>query len=779
MQFIKLAFLLLLVCLVFYVQQASASVVISEVLWMGSDKSTADEWVELAGIEGDTVISGWTLKTLSSSEEIEIIRFADGTTIADGEYLVVSNFNAENSCLLDEPYAVTTSVSLPNSKLLIRLYDASGTLIDQADDGIGEPFAGINASGTGTRASMERIDLAISGDQQENWRSAQVLFGFDEGAPMLGTPGHVNGEGNLPNSDEEENEDSPEESAEEESSSSDASYSSETTDDQDAAEDETEDGVVEDETEEESSSVSSLYTEDKKVPHPNVFITEILANPAGSDTEEWVEIANFGTGSVNIAGWILRLEGATKGYTIPESQTGSGFLLVPRQHIVFRKTESGVSLRNAGDTVVLTNGEEVIHSLFYPEAADNVSYGLDPYDTNHHMHFCMSTLSAQNQISSIEVYIGIQSHTGDSMKKGVISGVDKVSVNLEAKSPNSLKGIECIWNFGDGETSESCNPGAHVYSLRGVYGVTMKAQDKCGTTVEQRLSVFVEEAKEEKDTKEPKESGDSSLLTSASFSSFPSLSSAYSCTPSAFSGIQISEFLPNPQGDDTSGEWIELINQTNKDAELCGWSIDDSEEGSNPFSLDDLIIKSNDFLILPRTKTKIALNNKDDAVRLFAPVASGASVLFADISYGKVKEGESYARSSSGSYLWTTEKTPGFANVFTEVPVKKSTVSKSNAGFAVANILEKKTYTKSSVKQAKPSTWVKTKYKNVMPWMSQEVVESEIPESHRYLAQFTQPMQNTVLENSTKKESNGREFTVVLLANIAGAIFLGAKRYLL
>ena len=44
---------------------ASVNVVISEVMWMGSDLSTADEWVELAafsdGAAAPASLSGWTL----------------------------------------------------------------------------------------------------------------------------------------------------------------------------------------------------------------------------------------------------------------------------------------------------------------------------------------------------------------------------------------------------------------------------------------------------------------------------------------------------------------------------------------------------------------------------------------------------------------------------------------------------------------------------------------------------------------------------------------------
>ncbi|MDD3896818.1 MAG: lamin tail domain-containing protein [Candidatus Peribacteraceae bacterium] len=742
MRIFRFLFLFFLVCVALYARRASAAAVISEVLWMGSERSTADEWVELAGVGEAQDMSGWTLTALAGNgEEVAMVRFAEGTVIQAGGYMVISNFGAQESCLLNEPAIVTTAIALPNSKLLLRLYDASGALIDQADDGVGEPFAGINASGTGTRASMERIDLTLPGDQKENWAHAVVKLGLDEECAVLGTPGRGREVVEVVEVPEvEEVVEVPE--------------------------------VVEVE-EENASSTSSTSSA------VSVFITEILANPPGADDAEWVEIANLGAESVDIAGWVLKLESAGKGYKIPETQAGSGFLLAPGQHAVFRKTESGIALKNAGDTVLLLHGDTVMHALFYFETAENVSYGLDPYDPSHPMRLCLPTPGAANRLSSIDVSIGIQSHTGKSMEKGVISGVGKVSVNPEARSPHSLTGIACRWNFGDGETSDSCNPGAHVYDLRGAYGITMQAVDQCGSVSSDELAVFVEE-KECKDCQENKESNEgegetSSLPSSLSLQSFSSSHS--SCVPSNFSGIAVSEFLPNPAGDDAAGEWIELVNQAEQEADLCGWSVDDAEGGSEPFSLDGLTIAPGRFLLLPRAQTKIALNNSDDAVRLFAPTASGSSLL-QEVPYGKVKEGESYALTGSGAYAWTAEPTPGYANVLLLGNKEELKSTKSKTSVKSEGKTEQKNYTSSTVKstgkQTVASNWLTTRYRNVLPQV--EEVEEEIPESHRYLAQAILPGANTPLPVLPDAQKGGGEFVFVLIANAAGALFLIAKK---
>ncbi len=176
-----------------------AQVAISEVMWMGSDLSTSDEWLEITLIpcvspcDDDPIdLSSWRLTYLNSkNEEALILRFATGTFISQGVPIVIASRSSANSRLLAEPAIVTNALTLPNTKLLLRLYDASGSLIDTVDDGVGTPFAGANPSGTGAKASMERIDLKISGNIKENWKTAETSSGFDVGFSLLGTPGSL------------------------------------------------------------------------------------------------------------------------------------------------------------------------------------------------------------------------------------------------------------------------------------------------------------------------------------------------------------------------------------------------------------------------------------------------------------------------------------------------------------------------------------------------------------------------------------------------------------
>jgi hypothetical protein len=185
--------MMLIVVLLLMPSVCSARIVINEVMWMGTDLSTADEWLELYNPDQTSVdLSGHTITSLKSTGADGVIfTFPSGSIIGPEEYIVIANKAETDSRLAITPFAVTTSISLPNSKLLIKLFDQYSVLIDSLDDGVGNPFAGLNVSG-GVKASMERIDPLASGADSSNWASATTVINVDADASVLATPGARN-----------------------------------------------------------------------------------------------------------------------------------------------------------------------------------------------------------------------------------------------------------------------------------------------------------------------------------------------------------------------------------------------------------------------------------------------------------------------------------------------------------------------------------------------------------------------------------------------------------
>ncbi|AKM82502.1 TPA: hypothetical protein DD449_01880 [Candidatus Berkelbacteria bacterium] len=127
--------------------------------------------------------------------------------------------------------------------------------------------------------------------------------------------------------------------------------------------------------------------------------------------------------------------------------------------------------------------------------------------------------------------------------------------------------------------------------------------------------------------------------------------------------ISISEILPNPTGDDTIGEWIELFNKSGLDVDLSGWRIVD---GSGKFFLipKSTIIKAYEFISFPRTESDLTLNNDGDEVKLYQPNNNLiSSIIYTDNG----DEGLSWVIGPDGAWSWTTTPTKGSDNIITVI----------------------------------------------------------------------------------------------------------------
>ena len=684
MRALRILFCIIL-CFVLSVGQALSAVFISEVMWMGSDLSTADEWLELFA-DSDTDISGWNLTSLNSKgEETALMHFQTGTLLGSGTYTVIANYDAANSRLSADPAFVTKNLSLPNTKLLLRIRDSSGIVIDAADDGVGVPFAGINASGTGTRASMERIVFG-SGSKKEHWSTAIRAMGFDAGAPLLGTPGFPREEkgetggsssagstgsssSEAPFGDHEPPTEAKNLSGHVLSGSLILTWSRSDSSDLflqilsldprlrsglsgtllgPATETYSFTGALED-----VSYAVTLRSSDpfgnissgvsiSVQPLPKLKITEVLSNPIGEDREEWIEMANFGVMEISLIG--ITLEDGHKNKFFVQSLSGST-VLAPGGHRSFRKSLTGLALDNKGEEIRLWKGADLLDAFAYTETAEEVSVGRDPADPGILRAFCVPSEGKQNVVLPLPAFISIQT--------GAAEAAGKVTLNLEAQTlSGSLASATCAWNYGDGFLSESCNPPSHTFSAVGDYSITLSVTDYCSNTVVQTLPVRVlpagTAASKKKKTEPP------SAIPPGGFGG------GISCDVERSDGLKISEFIPDPLGDEVEEEWIELQNTGIDSFPLCGYVLDDAEEGSKTFRIGSEMLPPGGYRVFRRPETGIALNNDQDAVRILSP----AGVTLDSVSFVKPFPGESYARRSDGNFVWTPFLTPGAENRF-------------------------------------------------------------------------------------------------------------------
>lgn len=120
----------------------------------------------------------------------------------------------------------------------------------------------------------------------------------------------------------------------------------------------------------------------------------------------------------------------------------------------------------------------------------------------------------------------------------------------------------------------------------------------------------------------------------------------------------ISEFLPNPAGNDI-GEFIEIYNQSTTTINLLNWQLDDSQGGSLPYKInEEKIILADQYLVFYKSETGISLNNTTDIVRLIDP--NGTIIEIVD--YSNPEEGLSYNYDLDGDDWYWAPPSPGETN---------------------------------------------------------------------------------------------------------------------
>jgi hypothetical protein len=125
--------------------------------------------------------------------------------------------------------------------------------------------------------------------------------------------------------------------------------------------------------------------------------------------------------------------------------------------------------------------------------------------------------------------------------------------------------------------------------------------------------------------------------------------------------LYINEWLPNPVGNDATGEFVELYNSGSAYAPLAGYALGDGAK--KKFSLAGYGIPPGGYLVLKKAQDKLSLKNTGGEVLLYGP--AGQAVDGADFS-GAAPEGKSFSRMDYGTaqiaHFAFAYPTPGAAN---------------------------------------------------------------------------------------------------------------------
>ncbi len=564
-------------------QKAVAGIVISEVLWAGSDLSTSDEWVEIACTGSGSLplctLDGWTLTGVNSSGvEVVLHRFGTGSTLGSGSTAVVARLSATESRLLLESEFHSSDLSLPNTKMLLRLRDPEGFVHDTVDDGIGDPFAGSNAKLPEPKASMVRIDLSGSGSLKANWKTAELSLGFDDGAPLLGSPGFLEAVSSASSSQSS-------------SSSFSSSLSSSSSSTQSSAS-----SVASSD----SSSTSSAQSSSLLSGLNNIFIDEISVLPI-----PWMEIRFSGTGSLDLTGWTVRDQ--VSGVTQPVLLASGSILTESSPLGVATGTGLALLLKRAGGTVQLRDSAgQIIDLLTYPALLTGVSYGR--VDAEGPQLLCVPSPGVLNSVLPTPHHLVVQT--------GQLSAIAPHSVNFQVTSATDIGRSRCSVDFGDGSiVAETCNPASHRFAFAGSYSVTARVIDYCGTTMELTQRVEALEAIATSSSSSPSIVDDSEEEDQNRTSATP--------VGDATADFTLVRVLPNPDGKDSgTSEWIEIRNNGTRPASIEGWKL---VAGKETEYLPAVVIGASTDKRLTGSEAGISLRNESGALVLFDPLGKERS----------------------------------------------------------------------------------------------------------------------------------------------------------
>lgn len=147
------------------------------------------------------------------------------------------------------------------------------------------------------------------------------------------------------------------------------------------------------------------------------------------------------------------------------------------------------------------------------------------------------------------------------------------------------------------------------------------------------------------------------------------------------SAPRITELLPNPTGtgNDGSDEFIELYNSNSVPFDLTGFILQTGTTTKHSYVFPaGTILAAQSFKAFPSADTGLSLSNTSGMADLLDPFGNPLSQT--DV-YGTAKDGQSWTL-AKGKWYWTSQPTPGTANVVKQITTASKKGSKTAAASA-------------------------------------------------------------------------------------------------
>lgn len=334
----------------------------------------------------------------------------------------------------------------------------------------------------------------------------------------------------------------------------------------------------------------------------NVFLNEIMPNPKDGSDGEYIEIVNGENEPVDLFGWRTKDASKSKGYQFKEH-----IILDPGEYLAIYRPDSKIALNNSDESVYLYDPKnEIASSVSFAKSIKNSSYSFDGEVWKWSKY---STPGKKNKFDS-EPSVKITKP-----KNAYKDLYTEFSAKAKDKETKKLK---YAWDFGDGKKSYLSKT-SHKYLATGKYTVTLSVSDD-SQTIEKSFSLKVK--------KYPRPD------------------------------LEIVKIIPNPAGNDSEREIVEVKNNSGKKIDLAGWKIatGSGEKMYNHPIIGEISLGSNETKTITREISKFSLNNKTGKVQLVMP----DDKVIDEVEYSKEKIAEDEACVKiDGEWQWIEPGTKG------------------------------------------------------------------------------------------------------------------------
>lgn len=161
---------------------SSEDVIINEIAWAGTQSNSNDEWIELYNNSNQIIdLTNWYIE-----DDVTTRYTITGGEIAPYGYFLIADSASAVSVTPDQ----VIGLSLANTGDKLVLKDPTGIAIDTVNGSGGSWYAGNSTN----KATMERLDPAVTLDSASNWADAVSSNGSTDasGISILGTPRSLN-----------------------------------------------------------------------------------------------------------------------------------------------------------------------------------------------------------------------------------------------------------------------------------------------------------------------------------------------------------------------------------------------------------------------------------------------------------------------------------------------------------------------------------------------------------------------------------------------------------